>query len=116
MIRVLGGPKDLATRFENRVGEPAANPYLYMSSQILSGLDADRALTPDRQPIHSSETKEPVAEMLREAVLRCMMIHSSGMQWAPNWWTTTCTSRTWRSSAFRPKSPNGEQREYFEMF
>ena len=47
MIRVLGGPNDPATRLENRIGEPAANPYLYMASQILSGLDGvDRGLDP----------------------------------------------------------------------
>ena len=39
MVRVLGGPGDPATHLENRVGEPAANPYLYMASQIVSGLD-----------------------------------------------------------------------------
>ena len=39
MVRVLGGAGDPATRLENRVGEPAANPYLYMASQIVSGLD-----------------------------------------------------------------------------
>lgn len=39
MARVLGGPGDAATRIENRIGEPAANPYLYMASQILAGLD-----------------------------------------------------------------------------
>lgn len=39
MIRVLGQPGDPATRLENRVGEPAANPYLYVASQIYSGLD-----------------------------------------------------------------------------
>ena len=39
MIRVLGQPGDPATHLENRVGEPAANPYLYMASQIYSGLD-----------------------------------------------------------------------------
>jgi glutamine synthetase len=38
MIRVLGGPGDPATRLENRVGEPAANPYLYIASQIAAGL------------------------------------------------------------------------------
>jgi len=26
MVRVLGGPKDPATRLENRAGEPLANP------------------------------------------------------------------------------------------
>jgi glutamine synthetase len=39
MIRVLGQPGDPATHLENRVGEPAANPYLYVASQIYSGLD-----------------------------------------------------------------------------
>ena len=38
MIRVLGGRGDAATRLENRAGEPAANPYLYMASQIYAGL------------------------------------------------------------------------------
>jgi len=39
MVRVMGQPGDPATRLENRVGEPAANPYLYMASQIYAGLD-----------------------------------------------------------------------------
>src|SRR5438094_1574785 len=39
MLRVVGGPGDPATRIENRIGEPAANPYLYFASQIYSGLD-----------------------------------------------------------------------------
>jgi glutamine synthetase len=37
MLRVLGGPDDPATRIENRIGEPAANPYLYVLSQIVAG-------------------------------------------------------------------------------
>jgi glutamine synthetase len=39
MVRVLGGTNDPGTRLENRIGEPAANPYLYMASQITAGLD-----------------------------------------------------------------------------
>jgi len=39
MVRALCRQKDRASRLENRVGEPAANPYLYIASQILSGLD-----------------------------------------------------------------------------
>ena len=39
MIRVVtAGPGDPAARLENRVGEPAANPYLYIASQIFCGL------------------------------------------------------------------------------
>jgi glutamine synthetase len=39
MVRVVGQPGDVGTRLENRIGEPAANPYLYMGSQIAAGLD-----------------------------------------------------------------------------
>jgi glutamine synthetase len=39
MVRVIGQPGDQSTHLENRVGEPAANPYLYMASQIYAGLD-----------------------------------------------------------------------------
>jgi glutamine synthetase len=39
MLRVLGGLNDPASRIENRIGEPSANPYLYIASQIISGLD-----------------------------------------------------------------------------
>jgi glutamine synthetase len=39
MIRVMGQPGDAATHLENRVGEPAANPYLYLASQVYAGLD-----------------------------------------------------------------------------
>lgn len=47
MLRVIGGPGDPATRVENRIGEPAANPYLYLASQIHAGLDGiERALQP----------------------------------------------------------------------
>jgi glutamine synthetase len=39
MLRVLGAPGDPATRIENRVGEPSANPSLSILSQIVAGLD-----------------------------------------------------------------------------
>ncbi|MBX3637820.1 MAG: glutamine synthetase [Rubrivivax sp.] len=42
LLRVIGGPGDAATRIENRAGEPAANPYLYIAAQVWSGLDGLR--------------------------------------------------------------------------
>ena len=70
MIRVLGGAGDAATRLENRIGEPAANPYLYMASQILSGLDGvDRKLDPGPSADTPYETKAALLpKSLREAV------------------------------------------------
>ena len=53
MLRVVGGPGDHATRIENRIGEPAANPYLYMAAQIHAGLDG---LTRGLEPPPACET------------------------------------------------------------
>ncbi|MEO6017894.1 MAG: glutamine synthetase family protein [Polaromonas sp.] len=39
LLRVVGQCNDNSTRIENRIGEPAANPYLYLASQIHAGLD-----------------------------------------------------------------------------
>ena len=67
MIRVLGGPGDPATRLENRVGEPAANPYLYVASQIVAGLAGlDRRLdlgAPDDEPYAAERTMLPKSLM-----------------------------------------------------
>jgi len=38
-LRVIGTCGDEDTRIENRIGEPAANPYLYLASQVYAGLD-----------------------------------------------------------------------------
>jgi glutamine synthetase len=47
MLRVLGRCGDPDTRIENRIGEPAANPYLYLAAQIHAGLDGiERRLAP----------------------------------------------------------------------
>ena len=53
MMRVLGQPGDAATHLENRVGEPAANPYLYIASQIYAGLDG---MKHKRDPGPSADT------------------------------------------------------------
>jgi glutamine synthetase len=39
MMRVISAPGDPASHVENRVGEAAANPYLYLASQAAAGLD-----------------------------------------------------------------------------
>jgi glutamine synthetase len=39
MVRAVSAVGDSASRLENRSGEPGANPYLYIASQVISGLD-----------------------------------------------------------------------------
>src|SRR3984893_16268790 len=62
MVRVFGRPGDPSTHLENRVGEPAANPYLYIASQIYAGLDG---IAQRRDPGPSADTPyETKAPML----------------------------------------------------
>lgn len=39
MMRVISAPHDPSSHVENRVGEPSANPYLYIAAQAAAGLD-----------------------------------------------------------------------------
>lgn len=74
MIRVMGGANDPATRIENRIGDPAANPYLYQASQIISGLDGiARKLDPgplQELPYESSAALLPQSLMEAVAALK----------------------------------------------
>jgi glutamine synthetase len=62
MLRVVGGAGDPATRIENRLGEPAANPYLYLASQIEAGLDGMRRRLP--APAATEDPYHPGAQRL----------------------------------------------------
>lgn len=70
MIRLIGGTGDQSTHLENRVGEPAANAYLYMASQIVAGIDGlERAVDPG----------DPVADPIvlsDKAVMPIDLIHA----------------------------------------
>ena len=70
MVRVMGSSGDPATHLENRVGEPLANPYLYMASQIHAGLDGiARKLEPGPSADAPYElAAEPLPKSLGEAL------------------------------------------------
>jgi glutamine synthetase len=71
MLRLIGGPGDSATHIENRSGEPAANPYLYMASQIFAGLDGIDTKADPGAPLddpYTQATKELMPTSLAEAI------------------------------------------------
>jgi len=70
MVRVMGEAGDPATHLENRVGEPLANPYLYMASQIYAGLDGiARKLDPGPSAdAPYQRSAEPLPATLEEAL------------------------------------------------
>ena len=118
MIRVLGGANDAATRLENRIGEPAANPYLYMASQILSGLDGvDRKLDPGPSADTPYEATAPLLpKSLRDAVAALkddpFFREKLGAEFV-DYYTHIKNAEIDR---FQAEVSDWEHREYFEMF
>jgi glutamine synthetase len=60
MVRVLSG--DSSTHVENRIGEPCANPYLAMASQLYAGLEGMNA------GVKAGGSYAPLPMSLREAL------------------------------------------------
>jgi glutamine synthetase len=118
MIRVLGRAGDAATRLENRIGEPAANPYLYMASQILAGLDGvDRKLDPGPSADTPYETKATLLpKSLREAVFALdddPFFRSAFGETFVDYYVRIKNAEIER---FEAEVSEWEHREYFEMF
>ncbi|SPP99237.1 MULTISPECIES: glutamine synthetase family protein [Bradyrhizobium] len=118
MIRVLGGAGDAATRLENRIGEPAANPYLYMASQILSGLDGvDRKLDPGPSADTPYETKAPpLPKSLRDAVAALKDDPFFREKLGAEFVDYYAHIKNAEIDRFLSEVTDWEHREYFEMF
>jgi glutamine synthetase len=118
MLRVLGGAGDPATRLENRIGEPAANPYLYMASQILSGLDGvDRKLDPGPSADTPYETKaDLLPKSLREAVSALDDDPFFRQAFGAAFVDYYVHIKNAEIARFEAEVSDWEHREYFEMF
>jgi glutamine synthetase len=118
MIRVLGGANDPATRLENRIGEPAANPYLYMASQILSGLDGvDRALDPGPSADTPYEAKAALLpKSLREAVFALSDDPFFREKFGARFVDYYVHIKNAEIERFQAEVSDWEHREYFEIF
>ena len=72
MLRLVGGYGASDTHIENRSGDPSANPYLYMASQIHAGLDGIRNNSDPGDPIqddpYAQIDKPPLPNSLMQAV------------------------------------------------
>lgn len=73
MLRIIGRAGDPATRIENRIGDPAANPYLYLASQMVSGrlgLDAKEEPPPSADSPYEDEAGPRLPANLGQAIDR----------------------------------------------
>ena len=118
MLRVIGGPGDPGTRIENRIGEPAANPYLYFASQIWSGLDGiARKLDPGPSADAPYEAKAPtLPQTLADALaaLREDACLREGL--GSGFVDYFCRIKDAELARFNLDVSEWEQREYFDLF
>ena len=124
MVRVLGQPGDPATHLENRVGEPAANPYLYMASQIYAGLDG---IARRLDPGPSADTPyEAAAALLPKNLGEALTALRADERFAPASATAFIDyythikeaeiARFHKEAADQPEVTRWEQKEYFDLF
>ncbi|WP_255950540.1 glutamine synthetase family protein [Streptomyces odontomachi] len=118
MIRVVGSADDGSTHLENRIGESAANPYLYMASQLHSGLegvDAALPLPPSADDPYTTEAGRLPAN-LREAVDSLAadsgLTKAMGAQFVAYY---TAIKRA-EIARFERAVTDWEQREYFDLY
>lgn len=118
MVRVLGDTGDPGSRIENRIGEPAANPYLYLASQIISGLDGiQRTLeppAPDEAPYASDAPRLPASLMDAMVALRESGLFQRAL--GDEFVNYILTLKEAEVSRFLSEVTDWEQREYFEIF
>jgi glutamine synthetase len=118
MVRVLGGPGDAATRLENRVGEPAANPYLYMASQVVTGLDGmARKLDPGAAADTPYETAAPfLPKSLAEALTALRQSTCFAEGFGAAFIDYYLRIKQFEIARFEAEVTEWEQKEYFELF
>jgi glutamine synthetase len=118
MIRVLGGAGDPATRLENRVGEPAANPYLYMASQVVTGLDGmERMLDPGPSADAPYEVAAPhLPKSLEHALAALREDACLAAGFGKNFIDYYLRIKEAEIARYQSEVTEWEQREYFELF
>ena len=118
MLRVLGGHGQQATRIENRVGEPTANPYLYLASQLFSGLDGiHQRLDPGPSADAPYETPaEQLPRSLGEALAGLRRDEVLGAQLGKPFVDYYCHIKEAEIARFNLEVSEWEHREYFDMF
>jgi glutamine synthetase len=118
LLRVVLGDGTAATRIENRIGEPAANPYLYLASQIYAGLDGiGRELDPGPSETAPYEAEaERLPHTLSEA-LDCLRQNTCLRDgFGQPFIDYFCHIKEAEISRFNLEVTEWEQREYFDLF
>jgi len=118
MLRVVGGPRDPDTRIENRLGEPAAHPYLYFASQIHCGLDGIERRLPLARPADTPyETKADFLPRTLEEALQHMRLDRALREgFGVGFIEYYSRIKEAEIARFNLEVSDWEHREYFDLF
>jgi len=118
MLRVIGAPGDPGTRIENRIGEPAANPYLYFASQIHAGLDGvARKLDPGPSADKPYEAKvEMLPATLAEALSHLKEDETLRQGLGDAFIDYYCRIKDAEIARYNLDVSEWEHREYFDLY
>jgi len=118
LLRLVGGPRDPGTRIENRIGEPAANPYLYFASQIYSGLDGiERRLPLPRSADTPYEAKADFLPRTLEEALQHLKADKTLREGLGSGFVDYfCRIKEAEIARFNLEVSDWEHREYFDLF
>ena len=118
LLRVIGGPGNPATRIENRIGEPAANPYLYIASQVHAGLDglAAKPNLPRSADTPYEAKAEPLPHTLDEALAALRKDKALRAGFGDNFVDYYCRIKDAEIARFNLEVSDWEHREYFDLF
>ncbi|WP_346891219.1 glutamine synthetase family protein [uncultured Roseibium sp.] len=118
MIRALITPGDGASRIENRVAEPAANPYFYIASQILSGvagLEGNlEAPEPVETPYENAERSLPPSLIAAIAAFEAGELFQAALGTDFTEYISVLKRAEWKR--YLATVSEWEQQEYFSIF
>jgi len=119
LLRVIGEPGSPACHVENRVGDPAANPYLYLASQVASGLDGVRRGLAPGEPVEEpylAAAKQRLPTSLMEAVTALRQDTFFRQAFGEPFVDYFVRLKEFEIARFLAHVTDWEHREYFEMY
>lgn len=118
MIRAIGENGRPDSRIENRIGEPAANPYLYAASQIISGqagIEQQLELAPPTDTPYETKA-DALPNSLMEAVAALDKDPLFADKMSRQFIDYIITLKQAEISRFLSAVTDWEQQEYFDIF
>jgi glutamine synthetase len=119
LLRIIGEAGSASTHVENRVGDPAANPYLYLASQVAAGMDGLRRELDPGEPTetpYQADAATPLPKSIMEAVAALRADTFFAEAFGEGFVDYLLRIKQHEIDRFLEHVTDWEHREYFEMY